>query len=137
MRTQGDEQLVLNQAATMSLFDTDAPTQKKPSASQQRRFELHTCLRSYSQLTLTQPRHRRKGTRRKKKRTSESSRPFFQPSSEAEGETGRQTGGKSLLKCSLSFILSVFFFFPPSPFLSCFLYYIFFSHLYLFSLCLC
>lgn len=34
---------------------------KKPSASQQRRFELHTCLRSYSQLTLTQPRHQKKG----------------------------------------------------------------------------
>lgn len=34
---------------------------KKPSASQQRRFELHTCLRSYSQLTLTQPRHPKKG----------------------------------------------------------------------------
>lgn len=115
----GDEQLVQNQVATMSLFNIGAPRQKKkkPSASQQWRFELHTSLRSYSQLTLTQSRHRKK---------------VIQPSSQAGRQTGRQKGGKSLLKCSLSFIPRGFLFSFPI-----FLYCIFFPHLHFSPLRLC
>lgn len=104
---RGDEQLVLNQAATMSLFDTGVPTHihsrthtQKPLASQQRWFELHTCLRSYSQLTLTQPRRGKKETRREK-RASESSRPVFQLGRKRDGH--KRGGGNLFWNVAYSF----------------------------------
>lgn len=90
---------------------------KKPSASQQWRFELHTSLRSYSQLTLTQSRHRKK---------------VIQPSSQAGRQTGRQKGGKVSFEMQLIFYTSCFFF--PFPI---FLYCIFFPHLHFSPLRLC
>lgn len=48
---------------------------KKPTASQKWRSELHTSLRSYSQLTLTQSRHWKK---------------VIQPSSKVDRQTGRR-----------------------------------------------
>lgn len=116
------EQLVLNQAATMSLFDTGAPTQKKPSASQQRRFELHTCLRSYSQLTLTQPRHQKKG--------KSSSHPARQEGRRAD----RQEGS---LFWNLAYLLYLAFFFFLLPNFPHVFFIINFLHLHFSSLHLC
>ncbi len=93
-------------------------TKKKPSASQQRRFELHTCLRSYSQLTLTQPRRRKKG--------KSSSHPARQKGRQAD----RQEGS---LFWNVAYLLYLAFFFLP--YFS--LLYIFSPHLHFFPLCLC
>lgn len=64
VRAQGEERLVLEPSSHLVLVWHRSAGTKKPSVSQQGRFEPHMCLRSYSQLTLTQSRHRKKGTRR-------------------------------------------------------------------------
>lgn len=93
---------------------------KKPSASQQRRFELHTCLRSYSQLTLTQPRHQKKG--------KSSSHPARQ-----EGRRADRQEGSLFWNLAYLLYLAFFIFSSPSVFSSCFLYYIFSAPSFLLS----
>lgn len=96
---------------------------KKPSASQQRRFELHTCLRSYSQLTLTQPRHQKKG--------KSSSHPARQEGRRAD----RQEGS---LFWNLAYLLYLaFFIFFLLPYFPHVFFIIYFLHLHFSSLHLC